>query len=202
MITRAAVYGRTGPGCALSAEQQIGHLRAVATQRGWVVIQEFTDKPTSVRRDNRPGEVALSRAMANAESDRVLIWSIDRIGRTSGELVRFLEACRTAQVAVWLHEQRIDTATTNATSLLDFAELLTLHQRQVRREQILRGLATARSLSIRLGRPSISSTKVEKAKALLSAGAGVRETARLTGGISAASVCRIKAQMTSAVGSA
>jgi DNA invertase Pin-like site-specific DNA recombinase len=109
--------------------------------------------------------------------------------------VRFLETCRTARVAVWLDEQKLDTATANGLSLFDVSAMMALHQRQLRREQVLRGLAAARSLSIKLGRPAIPSAKIEKARALLIAGKGVRESARLVGGISPASVCRLKASI-------
>jgi hypothetical protein len=71
-------------------------------------------------------------------------------------------------------------------------EMFAVYQlRQNRRDRILRGQAAARAASIRFGRPPIPVTKVEKAKAGLAAGKGVREVARLAG-ISAASVSRLK----------
>ena len=119
MSFRAAVYGRTSPGCPVSAEQQIEHLKVAAAQHGWTITREFTDRPTSVRRDDRHGESALRRAISEGTLDRVLLLSIDRIGRTSAELVRFLEACRASHVALWLDDQKLDTATANGMSLLD-----------------------------------------------------------------------------------
>ena len=107
----------------------------------------------------------------------------------------FLETCRTAGVALWIDEQRIDTAASNGMSLFDCAAMMALHLRQSRRDRILRGQAAARSLSIRFGRPPIPTAKIEKAKPLLAMGKGVREVARLAGGISPSSVSRIKAVM-------
>jgi DNA invertase Pin-like site-specific DNA recombinase len=158
----------------------------------------FADKPTKVRgTDRRPGEAALINAIRNGIVDRVLIWSVCRIGKSLVDLVAFMETCRMAGVALWVDEQRIDTETSNGMSMLDLAAMLALHVRQSRRERILRGQAAARALSIRFGRPPIPTAKIEKAKHFLAMGKGVREAARLAGGISPSSVSRIAASLRS-----
>jgi DNA invertase Pin-like site-specific DNA recombinase len=196
MTQRVAIYARTSPDCLLSAEDQVQRLKTVAAERGWTVMAAFTDRPTSARGpDRRPGETTLIDAIRSGTIDRVLIWSVCRIGRSLVEMIGFLEACRTAGVGLYLHEQSLDTETCNGLSLFDLASLMALHVRQSRRDRILRGQAAARSLSIRFGRPPIPAAKVEKAKTFLAMGKGVREVARLAGGISPSSVSRIAASL-------
>ena len=69
----------------------------------------FSDRPTTVRKgqDRRPGELALIEAIRSAAIDRVLVWSIDRIGKSLVDLVGFMETCRRAGVAVYLDEEQI-----------------------------------------------------------------------------------------------
>ena len=114
--------------------------------------------------DRRPGEAGTDRAIRSGSIDKVLVWSLCRVGRSLTELVGFLETCRARGVALYLHEQQIDTATSNGVSLLDVAPLMVHHLRQSRRSKILRGQASARALSIKFGRPPISTTKAQKAK--------------------------------------
>jgi DNA invertase Pin-like site-specific DNA recombinase len=198
MRIRVAIYARTSPDCPLSADDQAERLKAVAAERGWTIYQKFTDRPTSARGpDRRPGEVALLDAIRNGTVGRVLIWSIDRIGKSLVDLVAFMETCRTVRAALWIEEQGIDTETSNGMSMLDFAAMMALHLRQSRRDRILRGQAAARSLSIRFGRPPVPTAKIEKAKQFLAMGKGVREVARLAGGISPSSVSRIAASLRS-----
>ena len=109
---------------------------------------------------------------ATAQIDRVLIWSVCRIGKSLPDLVSFMEMCRTAGVAVFMHEQGIDTETSNGMSMLDLTAMMALHLRQSRRDRILRGQAAARSLSIRFGRPPIPTAKIEKAKHIPGDGQG------------------------------
>jgi DNA invertase Pin-like site-specific DNA recombinase len=199
MTARAGIYARTSPDCRLSADQQIEHLKAVAAERGWAVEQVFTDRPSTVRKgvDRRPGEAALLAAMRSGSINRVMLWSIDRVGRSLVELVGFLETCRMAGVAIWIEEQAIDTPASKGMSLLDLGEMMALHLRQGRRDRILRGQAAARSLAIRFGRPPIPMAKVDRVRREFAAGRGVREAARLAG-VSAASASRIKVAMDSA----
>ena len=190
MTIHAAIYARSSPDCLLSNEDQIERLQTVAAERGWTVTQTFTDRPATVKKNRRPGELALIDAIHSGQINKVLIWSIDRIGKSLIELVGFMEVCRSSGVTVHLHEQ----GEIASHALFDMAALLARHLRQSRRDRILRGQAAARSLSIRFGRPPIATAKVEKAKQELFAGKGVREAARIAG-ISAASVSRLKNAM-------
>jgi DNA invertase Pin-like site-specific DNA recombinase len=155
----------------------------------------FTDRPMTVRKglDRRAGEVALLDAIRSGGVDKVLIFGIDRVGRSLTDLVTFMEVCRTAGVSLWLNEQRLDTAGSNGLPLFNVTEMLAYHLRQTRRDRILRGQAAVRGI-VRFGRPPIAKAKVMRAKQELAAGKGVRQTARIAG-ISAASVSRLKNSM-------
>jgi DNA invertase Pin-like site-specific DNA recombinase len=196
MTSRVAVYARSSPDCPFSLEDQVSRLSSIASGHSWNVVHAFTDRPLAVRTgsDRRPGEASLTEAIRNRTINKVLVWSIDRIGRSLVEMIGFLEVCRTADVALYCHEQGLDTETCNGLSLFDMASMMALHVRQTRRDRILRGQAAARALSIRFGRPPIARAKVEQAKRELAAGKGVREAARLAG-ISAASAHRLKHAM-------
>ena len=195
-MKRVAIYARSSPDCPISADEQIEHLRNVASERGWTVSHVFADRPTSVQKgpDRRPRENELIEAIRSGAIDRVLIWSIDRVGRCLVDLIRFIEMCCSAHVALNLYDEGFDSETSNGLSLFDVSALLARHLRQSRRDRILRGQAAARALSIRFGRPPIAKPKVEKARQFLAAGKGVRQVARMAG-ISPASVSRIKTSM-------
>ena len=85
-MKRVAIYARSSPDCPLSADEQIEHLTTVAIERGWTVAHVFADRPTAVKKDQdrRSGELSLIEAIRSAAIDRVLVWSIDRIGKSLG----------------------------------------------------------------------------------------------------------------------
>ena len=106
-----------------------------------------------------------------------------------------METCRSAYVAVTLHDEGFDSETSNGLSLFDVSALLAHHLRQSRRDRILRGQAAARALSIRFGRPPIAQAEGREGQA--SSWLLARACDRLPemAGISPASVSRIKTSM-------
>jgi DNA invertase Pin-like site-specific DNA recombinase len=104
--------------------------------------------------------------------NKVLMFSIDRLGRSLSELVGLLETCREAGVEVYIRDRRIDTATNDGLSLFNFGQMLAQHLRQGRRDKILRGQAAARIANVRFGWPPIASGTMERAKAFLGTGRG------------------------------
>jgi DNA invertase Pin-like site-specific DNA recombinase len=198
-MTLVAIYARTSPDCRITAEQQVEKLTTIASELVWTIAGVFTDQPMTVKkgRERRPGEIALRHAIRHNGVQKVLIWSIDRVGRSLEELVRFLEICRNAGTSLWLNEQKLDTARSNGLSIFEITELLVLHINQSRRARILQGQASARNLRVRFGRPPIPMPKLEKAKTFLATGKSLREVARLTG-ISSSAVGRLKNAMESA----
>ena len=147
MPINVVVYARSSPDCPLSAEEQAASLRTVAADNGWMVAKVFSDRPTISNRgrDRRPSQTALLEAIGSGSVERVLLYSIDRIGRSLAELVGFIETCRSRGVALYVHAQGLETATSNGLSIFDLAEMMALHLRQSRRDRILRGQAAARA---------------------------------------------------------
>ena len=113
MTINAIIYARTSADCAVPAEEQVKVLQVVAVAQGWAVRKVFSDRPMPPKRgrEQRPGEVALLSAIRSGRLKRVLLWSLDRVGRSLAELVTILETCRTAGTELYLHDRGIDTGT-------------------------------------------------------------------------------------------
>jgi DNA invertase Pin-like site-specific DNA recombinase len=193
MTSDVVIYARTSPDCTVSGDEQVDRLRAIAADHDWAVVNVFVDHQGTAKKDRRLGEMALLEVIRSGAVNRVLLWSIDRVGRSLVDLVGFLESCRAADVALYFHEQRLDSTGSNGMSLFELASMIAYHLRQSRRDKILRGQAAVRGL-VRFGRPPMPPIKVQKAKKALMDGKGVRETARLAG-VSAASVSRLKSEL-------
>ena len=153
----------------------------------------FSDRPTSIKKaqDRRVGELALIGAIHSGAIDKVLIYGIDRIGKSLIDLVGFLETCRAGGVSLWVDEQKLDTVRRMGSHCSMWRLCWPHICGKVVGMVYLRGQAAARSLCIRFGRPPLGKAKIEKARQELAAGKGVRQVARLAG-ISAASVSRLK----------
>ncbi|WP_053620539.1 recombinase family protein (plasmid) [Methylobacterium fujisawaense] len=128
-------------------------------------------------RDDRPG---LKACLADLRSGDVLVvWKLDRLGRSLSHLIRIVEALRERGVAFRSLTEAIDTTTAHGEFLFNLFGSLAQYERALIRERITAGLAAARRRGRKGGRPpSINSETVEQI------------VAALDGGASKASVCR------------
>src|SRR5689334_9363239 len=115
MTNIAIIYARASAECLASVDEQVECLQGVADSQGWSVVRTFTDRPMLMKRgrEQRPAEAALLSAIRARKVSKVLIWSLNRLGRTSGELIGVLEACRTSGANIYIHDRGIDTESCN-----------------------------------------------------------------------------------------
>jgi DNA invertase Pin-like site-specific DNA recombinase len=84
---RVALYARVSTLNGQHPEMQLSELREYAARRGWQIIAEYLDEGISGSRERRP---QLDRLMADAHRrkfEAVLVWKIDRFGRSLRHLV-------------------------------------------------------------------------------------------------------------------
>ena len=89
-IARVALYARVSTLNGQDPEMQLSELREYASRRGWTISSEYVDHGVSGSKESRP---ELNQLMADAHRrkfDAVLVWKIDRFGRSLKHLVNAL----------------------------------------------------------------------------------------------------------------
>lgn len=128
-------------------------------------------------RDDRPG---LKACMADLrEGDVLIVWKLDRLGRSLSHLIRIVEELKQRGVAFRSLTETIDTTNVHGSFLFNLFGTLAEYERALITERVNAGLAAARRRGRKGGRPpSINAETVGQIRAALEAGA------------SKASVCR------------
>src|SRR5260370_38953603 len=92
---RVAFYLRVSTG-GQTVENQRQELAAAADQRGWTVIEIYSDNGFSGAkgRDKRPAFDRLCKDAFAGKFDIVAAWSVDRLGRSVLHLAQFVEDMR------------------------------------------------------------------------------------------------------------
>jgi DNA invertase Pin-like site-specific DNA recombinase len=109
---RAALYLRVSTDGQTVDNQRLV-LEAVCEQRGWQVVQTYSDNGVSGAkgRAQRPGLDAMLKDASRGRFDVVMAWALDRLGRSLLDLLDTLGELEAAGVALILHQQAIDTTT-------------------------------------------------------------------------------------------
>lgn len=104
LMKRVAVYVRqsedkTGEGAAI--ERQERDCRLLADAKGWTVAKVYGDNSISASNGkHRPGFEQLIADMERGHLDAVIIWHIDRLGRSVADLTRVIDAGKSRNVNI------------------------------------------------------------------------------------------------------
>ena len=133
------------------------------------------------------------------EGDTLVVWKLDRLGRTVKGLVELVEGFQTRGVQFKSITDSIDTSTSAGRFFFHVMAALAEMERELIRERTRAGLKAARARGRTGGRkPKMNASKVESAKHLLNSGMPTTEVAKNLG-ISRATLYRSLAAVTSVI---
>jgi putative DNA-invertase from lambdoid prophage Rac len=151
---RAAIYARVSTSDQ-TCEAQLRELREYCERRGWSVHAEYVDTGWSGAKASRPELDRLMRDAAMRRFDAVLVYKLDRFGRSVRNCLDGIEALRVQGVRFLAVSQSIDTDESNPTSrlLLHILASVAEFERELIRERVLAGLRSAKARGTKSGLP-------------------------------------------------
>jgi DNA invertase Pin-like site-specific DNA recombinase len=132
---------------------QLRELREYAARREWEIAGEYTDHGVSGSRDSRP---ELNRLMADAQQrrfDAVLVWKVDRFGRSLRHLVNALAELGALGVAFVSLRDNLDLSTPSGRLMFAVIGAMAEFERSLIQERVKAGLRNAQAKGQQLGRP-------------------------------------------------
>jgi DNA invertase Pin-like site-specific DNA recombinase len=152
---------------------QLAELREYASRRGWEIVGEYVDC-ISGSKESRP---ELNRLMADAHRrhfDAVLVWKIDRFGRSLKHLVNSLADLDSYGVAFVSLRDNLDLSTPSGRLMFQIIGAMAEFERSLIQERVRAGLRNAKLKGKTLGRPSLilDSGRIARLRA---SGASIRE---------------------------
>lgn len=128
-----------------------------------------TDKASGAR-DDRAGLKACLTYLA--EGDTLVVWKLDRLGRSLPHLLAIIADLKERSVAFRSLTEQMDTATPHGELLFSLFGALAQYERALTRERVMAGLAAAKRRGRHGGRPpAINAEKMEAITEALAAGA-------------------------------
>jgi DNA invertase Pin-like site-specific DNA recombinase len=148
---RASIYVRVST-LDQHAANQLPELHKYVADRGWEA-HEYADRGVSGTKDSRP---ALNRLLTDARRRRfdvIVVWSLDRVGRSLKHLVGPLDDLQAMGIGIISLREGLDWTTPSGRLQAQLLAMIAEFERARLRERVLAGLARARRDGKRLGRP-------------------------------------------------
>jgi len=132
-------------------ETQLFDLRQLAAQRGYQVVQEFTDRISGAKA-RRPG---LDQMMADARRGRfdvVMVWASDRIARSVKHFLDVLDELNRLNIEYVSYRENIDTAGPLGRAIVVIVGAIAELERSLIIERVRAGMRRARLEGQHIGR--------------------------------------------------
>ena len=174
---QAAIYARVSTQDQ-NCEMQVRELREYAARRGWSVAAEYVDTGWSGAKASRPELDRLMRDAALRRFDAVLVYKLDRFGRSVRHCLDGIAALGAHGVRFLAVSQSIDTDHANPTArlLLHILASVAEFERELIRERVCAGVRNAKRKGKQLGRKRVVFDR-SKAMEMHASGSSVREIA-------------------------
>jgi DNA invertase Pin-like site-specific DNA recombinase len=170
---------------------QLAAMRDYARHRGWEVAAEIEDVASGA--SPRPRREELVKLARQRRIDAVVVWKLDRWGRSLPDLLGSLHELEALGVGFVSVTEALDLTTPAGRAMASMLAVFAQFEREVLRDRIKAGIARRIQEGKPHGRPRSAALKVEQIRDLLAQGVSKRETAKRLG-MSRTSVRRLAAR--------
>jgi putative DNA-invertase from lambdoid prophage Rac len=173
---RAGLYARVSSADQQTLPMQIAAMKEYAERRGWEVSISVQDIGSGAK--ERPKHQELLKMAKRGKIEVVLVWRLDRWGRSLHDVVTSLQELIHAGVAFVSVSESIDLTTPTGKAMAGMIALFAEFERAILRERVLAGMAAARKKGKIFGRPATARAKADKIERLHLEGVSKHEIAR------------------------
>jgi DNA invertase Pin-like site-specific DNA recombinase len=173
---RVGLYARVSTYDQKTLPLQIRAMREYAGRRNWTITKQVKEVGSGAsQRELRETLIAHAR---RREIDVVLVWRLDRWGRSVADLLATLQELQQLGVGFVSLTEALDLTTPTGRAMAGLLAVFAEFEREILRERVRAGLAHARQNGKRLGRPPSASHQAAQVRKLYRDGLSKSEVAR------------------------
>jgi len=173
---RAGIYARVSTNDQQTLPMQSRAMREYAARRGWTIAVNVREVGSGAAK--REAREKLLGAARRREIDVVLVWRLDRWGRSVTDLLATLQELEHLGVGFVSLTEALDLTTPAGRAMAGLLAIFAEFEREILRERTRAGLAQARLNGTRLGRPATAALHTAEIRKLHRAGVSKAEIAR------------------------
>src|SRR5579872_6567364 len=175
-MVRAGLYTRVSTHDQQTLPLQNRALREYAVRRGWTIVKQVKEVGSGA--SQREAREKLLEAARRREIDGVLVWRLDRWGRSVTDLLSTLQELQHLNVGFVSLTEALDLTTPAGRAMAALLAVFAEFEREILRERVRAGLAHARQNGKTLGRPMTAGLHSAEIRKLHRAGLPKAEIAR------------------------
>jgi DNA invertase Pin-like site-specific DNA recombinase len=175
-IIRVGLYARVSTQDQQTLPMQNKAMREYASRRDWTIAMQIKEVGSGA--SQRELREKLIEAARRREIDVVLVWRLDRWGRSVTDLLATLQELEHLGVGFVSLTEALDLTTPAGRAMAGLLAVFAAFEREVLGERVRAGLAHARQNGKRLGRPATATMHADRVRKLRRSGLNKSEIAR------------------------
>lgn len=173
---RAGLYARVSTQDQQTLPLQLQAMRDYLQSRGWTLAVEVQEIGSGTAQ--RPQRDQLLKAAKRRELDVILVWRLDRWGRSLLDLIGTLQELTALGVGFVSLTEALDLTTPTGRAMAAMLAVFAEFEREILRERVKAGIAQARKAGKPHGRPATAVRQTEAIRRLYAEGISQAEIAR------------------------
>ena len=160
---KVAIYVRVSTKDQTTLNQEMS-LKEYTKRNDYEVYKVYKDEGISGSTTSREGLDLMLQDMRNKHFDAIVVWKLDRLGRSTQHLLQILEELKNKGVRLICIDMNIDTGTSQGKFFFTIIGAVAELEREMIRERIYAGLDRAKKQGKNLGRKKGSKDKKPRNK--------------------------------------
>jgi putative DNA-invertase from lambdoid prophage Rac len=173
---RAGLYARVSTNDQQTLAMQNRAMREYANRRGWIIALQVREVNSGAA--HKEARERLLDAARRREIDLVLVWRLDRWGRSVTDLLATLQELEHLGVGFVSLTEALNLTTPAGRAMAGLLAIFAEFEREILRERTRAGLAHVRQNGKKLGRPATAAIHSAEIQKLYRAGVSKSEIAR------------------------
>ncbi len=165
---RVGIYARVSTHDQQTLPMQLKQMKEYIKRRKWASTVEFQEIGSGAK--TRPKREELLKMARRREIDAILVWKLDRFGRSLADLITTLNELRDLEVVFVSLTESIDFSTPSGRAMAGMLSTFAEFERDMIRERVKAGIANARENGRAHGRPRTAALKADEIKRLKAKG--------------------------------
>ena len=149
---RVAIYARVSTHDEQTLPMQLEAMRAYAERKGWQIASTVEEVGSGAK--TRPRREELLRAARRREIDVIVVWRLDRWGRSLVDLIATLQELTALRVGFVSLSEALDLTTPSGRAFAGMLAVFAEFERDILRDRVKAGIAQARKEGRPHGRPA------------------------------------------------
>ena len=135
-----------------TTENQLIELKSLCERSNYDIVEIYDEVISGTKNnDDRKEFKRMMNDLKKRKFEKIVCWSLDRLGRKTSELINFLSLCDDYNISLYCYKQNINTDDQMGKMFFQFVSVMSEYENSIRKERQIVGIERLKSQGKKYG---------------------------------------------------